>query len=226
MRAAAVAACLLLLSAGVALAQQVKVDVPPGPLYVGFPVEIRIVATDFEEQPAPEVSVSTPARGRLEFVGVQPSTNQSIAIVNGRITRTVDVRFVYHYRYVPAAPGVVELGPFTVVQGATKRAAHAVRLRVAELALSDRLEVRVELPASPIFVGQRVPIAVEFRHRSWDHPGTYRLLEDIGLQVVAVDEPRLDQLFPSRPVTTDPAGMRRATGRGPGNRGVCGPHRV
>jgi hypothetical protein len=158
----AIACLTVLLLASTALAQQVQVSVPNGPHYVGTPIEIQVVATGFEGEPTPEPSVQTPSRGRLDFVDVEPSTSQSIVIVNGRATRTKEVRFVYRYRYVADAPGHVEIGPFTLAQAGVQRTTRALRLQVGELALSDRLEVRIELPESRVFVGQRVPVALEF----------------------------------------------------------------
>ena len=162
MRRIAIALPTLLLLASTALAQQAQVSVPTGPHYVGTPIEIQVVATGFEEEPAPEPSVQTPSRGRLDLVDVQPSTSESIVIVNGRVTRTKEVRFVYRYRYVVDTPGDVEIGPFTLAQGGVQRTTRTVRLKVADLAVSDRLAVRVELPESHVFVGQRVPVALEF----------------------------------------------------------------
>jgi hypothetical protein len=161
-RRVAVAGLAVLLLASSALAQQAQVSVPGGPHYVGTSIEIQVVATGFEEEPAPEPSVPTPSRGRLDFIDVQPSTSESIMIVNGRATRTKEVRFVYRYRYLANAPGRVEIGPFTLAQAGVQRTTQVVRLQVGELALSDRIEVRIELPESRVFVGQRVPVALEF----------------------------------------------------------------
>ena len=152
----------LLLLASTALAQQAQISVPSGPHYVGTPIEIQVVASGFEEEPTPEPSVQTPSRGRLDLVDVQPSTSESIVIVNGRVTRTKDVRFVYRYRYLADAPGPVEIGPFTLAQAGVQRTTRTLRLQIEDLALSDRIEVRIELPEGRVFVGQRVPVALEF----------------------------------------------------------------
>jgi len=43
-----------------------------------------------------------------------------------------------------------------------------------------------------------VPLAVEFRHGSWDHPATYEGLRERGLMLVVPDMPPLGIDGPSR----------------------------
>jgi hypothetical protein len=152
-------ACCL---AGAARAQQAELEVPSGPHYIGTPIEIRVIATGFDEEPVPVSDAPTPNRGRLDFVGVVLSTHQSFAIVDGQLRRTREVRFVYRYRYVASEPGHVQIGPFSVRQASVERVTNPVRLKIGELAASDRLDVRIELPQTPVFVGQRIPVVLEF----------------------------------------------------------------
>lgn len=147
--------------ASAAWAQQVELNVARGPHYPGSPIEIQIVATGFDEEPTPEATAPTPERGRLDYRGVQPSTERSIRIVNGRIHQTNEVRFVYRYRYLAAEPGLSEIGSFTVTQGANSRSTAPLRLQLRALDLSDRLRVRLDLPEERVFVGQRIPVVLE-----------------------------------------------------------------
>jgi len=50
-----------------------------------------------------------------------------------------------------------------------------------------------------------VPVAVEFRHRSWAADSVFAELERRQVTLVAVDEPALSGLFPSLDVVTNPA---------------------
>ena len=53
------------------------------------------------------------------------------------------------------------------------------------------------------------PLAVEFRHRSWDDERVYEALEGMGVTYVIVDEPDIAELFPYRlRVTSDTAYFR------------------
>ncbi len=153
---------MLLITPRLAAAQRVQLQVPQGTLYVGTPIELRLTAEDFEEDPQPEASVPSPDKGQLELVGVSPQVSTSVTIINGRITQSKQVRFVYRYRYLPTEPGTVEIGPFVVTQGALRRATQAIRLQVGEVPLSDRLRVSLRLPEEARYVGEHVPVTLEF----------------------------------------------------------------
>lgn len=51
---------------------------------------------------------------------------------------------------------------------------------------------------------QSLPLAVEFRHRSWAHERVYSGLRDRGVTLVTVDAPALPNLFPPLDVVTNP----------------------
>ena len=172
-----------LLAAQAVGAQQLQLGVAKGPHYVGTFVEIEVPATGFPGEAVPELEVPAPASGRLDFVDLQRSSSQSITFVNGRMTRREEVRAVYRYRFVAAAPGRVALGPFVLSQGGVQRQSAPLQLQFREIERSDRLQVRLELPEGPIFVGQRVPIAVEF----WLDAELQKNLHDYSLQVPLFD---------------------------------------
>jgi hypothetical protein len=152
---------LLLVAAG-ATAQQVSLDLPQGPHYVGDAIEIRVVAEGFEEEPAPVAEAPPPSQGSLALLGVSPDVSSSIAIINGRVTQTKRVRFVYRYRYFATSAGSVTLGPFRVSQGAVARNTESVQLKLRQPAESNRLGVRLRLPEETVYVGERVPVSLEF----------------------------------------------------------------
>ncbi len=53
------------------------------------------------------------------------------------------------------------------------------------------------------------PLAIEFRHDSWNRPETYEFLSYNGITYVVVDEPKIARLFPYVPkFTTDTAYFR------------------
>ena len=49
------------------------------------------------------------------------------------------------------------------------------------------------------------PLALEFRHRSWDHPEAYERLRAGGLIYCVVDEPQMSDLMPPTVQVTSPA---------------------
>jgi len=58
-----------------------------------------------------------------------------------------------------------------------------------------------------------VPLAVEFRHGSWDHPATYEGLRDRGLTLVVPDVPPLGDLFHTEATVTSRIGYLRLHSR-------------
>lgn len=157
------AACGALFAALSANAQDVRVQVDRGPLYVGDPVSIQVVAQDFEEEPTPEIVAPEVENGTLRFVGVSPSVSSSISIVNGKVSRSKEVRFVYQYQLIPNDVGRFELGAFRVRQDATQRSTNPTRLDVRGVPTTGMVGLELDLPEGPVFVGQKVPIAVELR---------------------------------------------------------------
>ena len=52
---------------------------------------------------------------------------------------------------------------------------------------------------------QPLPLAVEFRHRSWCRDSVFAGLEQRGITLVSVDAPALPDLFPPLAIVTNPA---------------------
>lgn len=145
------------------VAQEVRLQVARGPHYVGQAIELQVVAKDFEESPTPQISVSPFAGGQLRFVGVSPSTSTSITIINGKLSRVHEVSFVYRYELTGTRPGRIQISPFTVAQAGTSLSTRVFELEIRGVPETPDVEIELALPESPIFVGQKVKVAVEFR---------------------------------------------------------------
>jgi hypothetical protein len=160
-----VTSCLVSFSA---LAQDVRIQVGRGPYYIGDPIEIQVVASDFVDDPTPEIEVGEVASGRLRYGGVSDSSTTSISIVNGRMSRVKEVNFVYRYEFTSNQQGRARLPGFTVTQataggGQTSRTTGPFELEIEGVPATGLVGLSVELPEGPIFVGQKVPIDVELR---------------------------------------------------------------
>jgi uncharacterized protein YecE (DUF72 family) len=59
----------------------------------------------------------------------------------------------------------------------------------------------------------RFPLAVEFRHESWNEPGILRALEEHGAAFVNIDQPRLSGNLPETNHATSPIAYYRFHGR-------------
>jgi hypothetical protein len=164
-RFAELAALLLLgtlFGAGTASAQQAHIQISEGPYYQGEPIDVHLVVEDFDEDPTPTVDVNPPPDANLKFSGVHPSVQSSISIVNGRMSQTKSVRFVYQYKFVSNRPGRFRVGPFKVSQGNRVKTAGPVQFEVKALGKSDRVRIDVSWPDEPVYPGQRIPVEIEW----------------------------------------------------------------
>ena len=144
-----------------ARAQQVELRIPPAPHFVDAPLELHLIAEGFASDPQPEVRVPAPDEGTLELVAVRPDIRTQIQLINGQISRSERVRFIYQYRYRAARPGRVTLGPFIVTQQDVRRSTKSVQLELQTVPTSDRLRVELELPRTAVYPGERVSLELQ-----------------------------------------------------------------
>lgn len=154
---------VVLLAASSAVAQDARVEMARGPYYQGQPIELHLIASQFEESPQPEVEFDPQPALAIRLVGVSPTTSTSITIVNGQMTRVHEVRFTYRYELTSSRTGEVLVPAFRVRQGAMVRTTRSFTVDVAAVPSSDEFGVSLVLPEGPIFVGQRVGVAIEVR---------------------------------------------------------------
>jgi len=150
------------LASSPALARQAWLQAEEGPHFVGVPIRLQVVAEGFEETPQPRIEVADPLQGRLELTGVSPSVSTSIQIINGRMSRSKWVRFVFEYQFLTRTPGEQVIGPFRVTQNGRQAGTGKLRLMIGEIPVSSRQRLRLSLPQGPLIVGQRVPVRLEW----------------------------------------------------------------
>lgn len=155
-------AMLLVSLAGGAAAQRAHIQISSGPYYQGEAIDVHLIVEDFEESPTPEVDAPPPSGGSMKFIGVSPSTRSSITIINGRMTQTKEVRFVFQYRVVAREPGTFRIGPFRVSQGGVTRTTGPVQIEVDELGKSDRVRIKASWPSHEAYPGQRFTVQLEW----------------------------------------------------------------
>ncbi len=153
---------VLLSTTTAAFAQEAEVRVSSHPYYVGVPIDIQVIVDGFERDPEPTVDVAPVAGTILEFVSVSPNVSSSIRIVNGQMTRSERVRFVYRYRLTADRPGPLTVGPFEIAQGGKNAHARAVHFELEQVPTSDEQRFRLVLPEGPLSVGQRVTVTLEW----------------------------------------------------------------
>lgn len=146
-----------------AVAQQARVLVQSGPFFVGEPVVLQVRVAGFEEQPQPQCQFeSIPTEVQVQLAGVHPSVSQSIQIINGRRYESRSVVFQINYYVRARQAGTYTLGPFLVTQGGNEARAKSITLTFLDIEEDPDVRVRLVLPSKPIYLGQRVPIEIEF----------------------------------------------------------------
>jgi len=178
---------LVLTSGEATFAAEVRVQVARGPYYIGEGFEIQVVATNFAEEPAPEVSTGVYAGGVLRLLSVSPSTSTSISIINGKMTRVHEVTFVYRYEFTGTRKGRLRIPEFVVTQEGESESTRSFNVDISGVPTTDLVSVELEWPEGPIFVGQKVPVALEFRIDRQ----TQRDLVSYQLHVPLFDSPTL-----------------------------------
>ena len=132
------------------------------PYYSGVPLELLVVAEGFDETPQPKLEFEQPSNASLELVGVSPNVSSNIQIINGRMTQSRSVVFKYHLRFLAKNVGNYQVGPFVVVQGNTRKRVAGARIDVGKVPRATNQNIKLILPPSDLYVGQRIPISLEW----------------------------------------------------------------
>jgi len=98
----------------------------------------------------------------LELRGVSPKVSSFMQIINGKVTRSKQVEFVFNLRFTARVPGRYSLGPFRIVQGGSSRATGTYNVTLTEIPVTGSQRIRLLIPKGPVYVGQRVPIRVQW----------------------------------------------------------------
>lgn len=159
-------ALLFALAAGFPVdAQEAKLRRSRAPHYVDRPVVLLVEATGFGEDPVPTCEPGEISGGELTFLGAEaPSRSSSMVIINGQVQRTDRITYAFRYTFNSDAPGRFRIAPFTVNQGSVERRTQAITLTLETIPVSDDVGIRLLLPDKPVYVGQRVPVEVEWRY--------------------------------------------------------------
>lgn len=143
-------------------AQEARIRLSNGPHYVKVPIDIQVIADGFDRTPEPSIEAKTPNDSSMELIGVSPNISSSIQIINGQMTRTERVRFAYNYRLVPNKTGTLQVAPFRITQGRNSTQTDALNLIVEAVPTTSEQRFRLILPEDPLWVGQRVPVGIEW----------------------------------------------------------------
>ncbi len=140
----------------------VELRVARGPHYTGVPIELHVIGDGFAQEPEPTCTHTPPSRGTLRLAGIVPKLSSSVQIVNGRVFQSRTAQFTCRYMLTTDEVGSVVLGAFTMEQAGVARSTQTQRIVVSAIESNARVRVRVGLPDQPVYVGQQVPVRVEW----------------------------------------------------------------
>ena len=166
------------------LAQEVSLHVQQNKLYSGLPFVLTVLATDFEEEPVPEVADFQIDGCEVQFLGVDPQISRQMTIINGQFSESKEVKYAYRYRVLAGKKGSYEVPPISVTQDSTARTTSPSRFTVQEVPNTADMEIHLSFEEGQYWVGQEIPVFVDLYLR-----------KDIAEQEISV--PMFD-LFPTR----------------------------
>ncbi len=153
---------LLLLLVGAAQAQSVKLSVRSRQIYADVPFVLQVSASDFEESPEPKVSDFGIDGATVTYLGMSPSVRSSRSYINGQLTSSREVRFVYSYRVEAKTAGTYEIPEIVVTQGGTTVTAGPGRFEASEVANSEDMRIELDVPKRPVWIGESFEIGVSW----------------------------------------------------------------
>lgn len=139
-----------------------KLGVTRAPYYAGSAIELQVQSEEFERTPEPQCSADPPASGQLRLLRVVPNFSSSVQIVNGRMFKNEISTFTCVWEFITAQPGSYRVGPFFMQQNGKQARSRRIDLEVTAVPEDPRVAVRLGLPEGPIYLGQRIPITIEF----------------------------------------------------------------
>ena len=99
-----------------ASAQSIELSVQSRQIYADVPFVLQVTLSGFEESPDPKISDFKIPGAKVDFLGMSPSVMSRRSIVNGVVSSSRTVRFVYSYRVEPNKAGRYEIPAIEAAQ--------------------------------------------------------------------------------------------------------------
>ncbi|MEM7164139.1 MAG: BatD family protein [Planctomycetota bacterium] len=133
----------------------------PRPHYTGEPVRIQVQAMGFStDEPTCKAIGALP--DNMTYLGMQPQQSSFTSIINGRRSERVIVNYIFIYELRDQQPGVKPIPIFEVAVADKKYRTRPLRVRLDKIEVDPRLRIRVVLPERSLYVGQEVPVLIEW----------------------------------------------------------------
>jgi hypothetical protein len=135
-----------------------------GPVYVGLPFEVIVVAQGFDDTPEPTISTLEIKGCDIRYIGYEPVQDTDIGFDrNGQMVRSVTVTHVWRYLVEATSPGQFIVPNLTLAQGSLKTTTGGKsQFTAKEIDSTSDMQIRMSLPDRPVWVGEAVPISVDW----------------------------------------------------------------
>jgi hypothetical protein len=144
-----------------------------GQPHAGVPFTLQLIVDGFDEQPQPEPPKLDIAGAHVTFAGVSPSVSRQITSINGQVSQSTVVRWVFQWRVEMAKAGALHVPSVTVTQGSKRATAKAGDLDLDDVPATDAMKLELSLPDRPVFVGETFEAKLTWLFRSQPEEQTF-----------------------------------------------------
>ncbi len=183
-------------AAPVANAQSVELSVQTREIFSDVPFLLQVAATGFEESPEPEIEPWSIDGAKLQFQGVSPSVVSRRTIINGRMSQSREVKFVFNYRVEPSRPGRFQIPVLTVKQGTTIAKSRPSGFEAGSVSESQDMRITMKVPDRAVWLGESFVVNIDLFLRTTPRDLNFMipLFEHPGFEVEAPEVPGADVL--------------------------------
>lgn len=138
--------------------ESITIDVP-AEMYISEPSQLRVIVRGSmsTNQPSmPEVPGAS-----IEYRGVNSSTGMTI-IINGRVQNSGG-EVAHYYTFTPKRAGTLTIPPIAVDIGGRTLRSKPTAITVREVPLAPDFPLAVTVPQKTVYVGQPLPVLMEWR---------------------------------------------------------------
>ena len=144
-----------------------------GQPHAGVPFTLQLIVDGFDEQPQPDPPKLDIAGAKVSFAGVSPSVSRQITSINGQVSQSTVVRWVFQWRVDVAKAGSLHVPSVTVTQGSKHATAKPGDLDLDEVPTTDAMKLDLTLPDRPVFVGETFDAKLTWLFRSQPEDQTF-----------------------------------------------------
>jgi tetratricopeptide (TPR) repeat protein len=155
-----------------------------------------VTVSDFEESPEPELSDFEIKGAQVDFLGMSPSVTSRRSFINGVVSSSREVRFVYSYRVEPGKAGRYEIPVITATQDGVSASSRPSAFQASGVSNSADMRVEMKVPDRPVWIGEtfEVDISWYLRRNPRDQTFVIPLFDHPAFEVEAPESSSRERL--------------------------------